>query len=92
MSSECLCKIFSFLACLEVAEKFVVVVVVEHVATISNLNPSCLELIWVELGLGFDNFFASQSNISHFIFIARKKILNHNIFFNAKPFWTQKSF
>ena len=33
----------------------------EHVATMSNLNPSFLELIWVELswvelGLGFDIF------------------------------------
>ena len=28
---------------------------VEHVATLSNLNPSFLELLWVELGLGFDN-------------------------------------
>ena len=32
----------------------------EHVATMSNLNPSFLELLWVklswvELGLGFDN-------------------------------------
>ena len=41
---------FSFLACLEVAEKFGVGgVVVEHVATMSNLNPSYLELLWVEL-------------------------------------------
>ena len=36
-----------------------VVVVVEHVATVSNLNPSYIELLWaelsyVELGLGFD--------------------------------------
>ena len=33
---------FSFLACLEVAEKFVVGVVVgvDHLATMSNLNPS----------------------------------------------------
>ena len=35
---------------------------VEHVATMSNLNPSYLELLWVELsqvelGLGFDNYF-----------------------------------
>ena len=39
---------FSFLACLEVAEKFGgvgLVVVVEHVATMSNLNPSYLELL-----------------------------------------------
>ena len=37
---------FSFLACLEVAEKFGVVVgVVEHVATMSNLNPSKIELL-----------------------------------------------
>ena len=46
---------FSFLACLEVAEKFggvgvgVGVVVVEHVATMSNLNPSYVELLSVEL-------------------------------------------
>ena len=44
---------FSFLACLEVAEKFVGVggwgVGVEHVATMSNLNPSYLELLSVEL-------------------------------------------
>ena len=31
---------FSFLACLEVAEKFVCGGWVEHVATMSNLNPS----------------------------------------------------
>ena len=43
------------------AEKFVVGgVVVEHLATMSNLNPSYVELLWVELsyvelGLGFDN-------------------------------------
>ena len=39
---------FSFLACLEVAEKFVGasgVWVVEHVATVSNLNPSYIELL-----------------------------------------------
>ena len=38
---------FSFLAYLEVAEKFVVEgwVVVEHVATVSNLNPSNVELL-----------------------------------------------
>ena len=55
---------FSFLACLEVAEKFVGVGGggwVEHVATMSNLNPSYLELLsvelsQVELGLGFDNY------------------------------------
>ena len=45
---------FSLLACLEVAEKFVVVWCgvggwVEHVATMSNLNPSYLELLSVEL-------------------------------------------
>ena len=50
---------FSFLACLEVAEKFGGGVVVEQVATVSNLNPSYIELLWVELsylelGLGFD--------------------------------------
>ena len=53
------------------AQKFVVEVpeiisggsrdyMVGHVATMSNLNPSYLELLWVELsqvelGLGFDN-------------------------------------
>ena len=43
------------------AEKFVGVGCgVEHVATVSNLNPSYLDLLWVELskvelGLGFDN-------------------------------------
>ena len=53
---------FSFLACLEVAEKFGVGWGgVEHVATMSNLNPSYLKLLLVELsqvelGLGFDNF------------------------------------
>ena len=36
---------FSFLACLEVAEKFVGGGGVEHVATMSNLNPSYLELL-----------------------------------------------
>ena len=41
---------FSSLAGLIVAEKFGVVrVVVEHVATMSNLNPSYLELLSVEL-------------------------------------------
>ena len=41
---------FSFLACLEVAEKFVGGGGwVEHVATMSNLNPSYLELLSVEL-------------------------------------------
>ena len=45
---------FSILACLEVAEKFVGVGVggggwVEHVATMSNLNPSYLEFLSVEL-------------------------------------------
>ena len=46
---------FSFLACLEVAEKFGVGWRgwVEHVVTVSNLNPSYIE--W-DLGLGFDNF------------------------------------
>ena len=39
---------FSFLACLEVAEKFGGGGV-EHVATVSNLNPSYLELLSVEL-------------------------------------------
>ena len=48
---------FRFLAFLEVAEKFGVRwgVWVGQVATVSNLNPSCFELIGVELGLGFDN-------------------------------------
>ena len=42
---------FSFLACLEVAEKFVGGWGwgVEHMATMSNLNPSYLELLSVEL-------------------------------------------
>ena len=39
---------FSFLVCLEVAEKFVWGLV-GHVATVSNLNPSYLEFLWVEL-------------------------------------------
>ena len=39
----------SSLACLEVAEKFVVVVVVGHLATMSSLNPSYLELLSAEL-------------------------------------------
>ena len=38
---------------LEVAEKFGVGGF--QVATVSNLNASCLELLWVELALGFDN-------------------------------------
>ena len=38
---------FSFLACLEVAEKFSGGGV-EHVATMSNLNPSYVELLSVE--------------------------------------------
>ena len=44
---------FSFLACLEVAEKFMGVGWgvggVDHMATVSNLNPTYLELLWVEL-------------------------------------------
>ena len=43
---------FSFLTCLEVSEKFVVGWCWFHVSTMSNLNPSKIEL---ELGLGFDN-------------------------------------
>ena len=45
---------FSFLAGLEVVYKFVVVggVVWMALSTVSNLNPSCIEL---ELGLGFDD-------------------------------------
>ena len=43
---------FSFLACLEVSEKFVVGWCWFHVSTMSNLNPSKIEL---ELGLGFDD-------------------------------------
>ena len=39
---------FSFLNCLEVVEKFLGGGV-EHVATMSNLNPSYLELLSVEL-------------------------------------------
>ena len=27
----------------------------EHLATVSNLNSSYVDLLWVELGLGFDN-------------------------------------
>ena len=51
---------FSFLACLEVGEKFGVVWGVGQVATVSYLNPSYaglvgVELSKVELGLGFDN-------------------------------------
>ena len=41
---------FSFLACLEVAEEFGggwVVVGGEHLATVSNLNPSYVELLLV---------------------------------------------
>ena len=46
---------FSFLACLEVAEKFGMGGGGGfEVTTMSNLNPSCIEL---ELGLGFDNTF-----------------------------------
>ena len=42
---------FSLLACLEVAEKFVVVGWGGfQVNTVSNLNPSCIKM---ELGLGF---------------------------------------
>ena len=42
---------FSFLACPEVAENFVLVGGFQ-VSTMSNLNQSCFEL---ELGVGFDN-------------------------------------
>ena len=47
---------FSFLACLvKVAEKFVVLGGgwVEHVATMSNLNPNSIEL---DLGMCFGNY------------------------------------
>ena len=44
---------FSFLACLEVSEKFVVGWCWFHVSTMSNLNPSKIEM---ELGLAFDKF------------------------------------
>ena len=27
-----------------------------QVTTMFNLNPSCIELSWVEVGLGFDNY------------------------------------
>ena len=47
---------FSFLACLEVAEKFMGGGLA--VNTMSNLNQSCIEL---ELGLGFDNKFPRNS-------------------------------
>ena len=30
------------------------------VATMSNLNPSYVELLWVELGLGFDNILKTR--------------------------------
>ena len=43
---------FSSLAGLEVAEKFGVAWRGFQVTTVSNLNPSCIEL---ESGLGFDN-------------------------------------
>ena len=36
---------FSFLTCLEVPEKFGGVGVVEHVATMCNLNPSYLRVV-----------------------------------------------
>ena len=49
---------FSFLAGLEVTEKFVcgggVVCGGFQVVTVSNLNPSYLKFLWVELWLGFD--------------------------------------
>ena len=47
---------FSFLACLEVAEKFVVVV-----AWVGGFQPKLhwLGFSLVELGLGFDNLFMS---------------------------------
>ena len=47
---------FSFLSCLEVIQKFVVVVVtwggLALMSLVSNLNPSCIEL---KLGLSFAN-------------------------------------
>ena len=53
---------FSFLACLEAAEKFVVGSVGWgglQVTTMSNPNPSCIEL---ELGSGFDKIFWSPNS------------------------------
>ena len=49
---------FRFLACLEVAEKFVVGGGGFRVSTVSNLNPSNIEL---ELGLGYDNYNHSKN-------------------------------
>ena len=46
------CANFSFIASLQVAEKFVVVRGGFQVTSMSDLNPSCIEM---ELGLGFDN-------------------------------------
>ena len=51
---------FSFLTFVEVAEKFMVGGF--HISTMSNLNPSSIEL---ELGLGFDkNSLTSQTKLA----------------------------
>ena len=60
---------FSLLACLEVAEKFVVGGGVGHMATMSNLNPSYVEWSWVKLGLGFDK---SKSEVVKFFTLFSK--------------------
>ena len=58
---------FSFLACLERAEKVVVGGgggVVDQVTTMSNPNPSCIEF---ELGSGFDNSYLEISLGGHVV-------------------------
>ena len=69
---------FSFLACLEVGEKFGVVWGVGQVATVSYLNPSYaglvgVELSKVELGLGFDN-----NRVACFILVISLKAIAAN--------------
>ena len=59
---------FSFLAYLEVAQKFkggevTAYVVVDQVTTTSNLNPSCIEF---ELRLGFDYNKSTNENAAFF--------------------------
>ena len=47
-----------------------------QVATVSNIKPTCLVLLWVELGLGFDNFST----------LLGSKYFGTKIFFNTKFF------
>ena len=58
---------FSSLAGLKVTEKFVVVGGVEHMATVSNLNPR-LELLWFKLIYGW-GFTIDNQNQGHILYL-----------------------